>query len=138
MSATAADAPAAGPLRTTSDREPKQFELSVIATAAGAIVATALKQSDVTLSITKNGGTTGQYDIVFPPGPGITGANARVMLDIMVYSPAATVAGWYVKAKSISAGTMSIIFLTPAGAAAYLASGDELDLIFNIDTKPGK
>lgn len=138
MSATAADAPAAGPLRTTSDREPKRFDLSVSATAAGAITATALKQSDTNLSIVKNAGTTGQYDLTFPPAPGVTGANCRVILDMSIYSPASTVTQWRITARNFSAGTMSIVFSGKTGTDAYLASGDELDMTFDIDTKPGK
>lgn len=126
-SPTADDAPGRE-YRAVSTRSPKQFFLAVTLTTAGAVLSND-SQSDQALTIVKNGGTTGQYDLTFPATPG------EVYLDITFISPANTISQWSIKTISQGAGTASIILYGPTGTAAYGASGDRILTQFTIDAR---
>ena len=101
----------------------------VVLTTAGAVDTTNSVYDDPAIVFLKDGGTTGLYTWVAPKAP-------KVKTDVFsVYSPAATVGQGYIKAISPTAGTGSVILSTPAGTAAYGASGDYFDVEFVFDTK---
>lgn len=95
------------------------------ATTAGAIGTTEAAGADFTC--TKDAGTTGKYDLTYPPCVDID-------LTFDIVSAASTVNNAVITAKSPSAGTASIL-MAKGGTAAYMASGDVLTVRHNASTE---
>lgn len=112
------------PKRTTS-RGGVTSRAKYTATTAGVINATDAPGSEFTC--TKDAGTTGKYDITFPPCVDID-------LQFDVVSAANTVNVVGVTAKDAAAGTASLL-TAKGGTAAYLASGDVLTIRHNATTE---
>jgi hypothetical protein len=125
MSAAAGNANAF-PFKGTRQRQ-YLFQLEATLTTAGAVNVTT--SSDPGMTITKNGGTTGQYDLAYPASPG----NVHILMEF--FSPAGTIAQNYIKAISETAGTASVICSAPNGTAAYGASGDKIYVDIIIDAE---
>jgi len=111
----------------------RHFRFTAVLGAAGVVVAATTGQdggSDAALTMAKDAGTTGEYDITFPKSPGYVSILATVC------SPLGTIGQMYVRVINNAAGTASLIFSTPAGVAAYGASGDIIILDFFIECRP--
>jgi hypothetical protein len=131
VSAYAADAQA-WPFRTTKANV-IHFRMTAILGAAGVVVAATTGQdgsSDPGITLAKNGGVTGQYDIVMPATPGYFSVHASI------YSPAQTIGQMAIVARNNGAGTASLMFSSKSGTNAYGASGDEIVLDLFIETRP--
>jgi hypothetical protein len=131
VSTYAADAQAS-PFYTTKPWL-RHFRLTAILGASGAVVAPTTGQdggSDSALTLTKDGGTTGQYGLTFPASPGYVGVHASI------YSPAQTIGQMAITARNNGAGTASLMFSSKAGTNAYGASGDEIVLDIFIEARP--
>jgi hypothetical protein len=107
------------------NRGATQCRAKYTATTAGAIGTTSAPGADFTC--TKDGGTTGGYDLTFTP---------CIDIDLLfaVRSAAATVNTVVVTALDAAAGTASIL-CSKGGTAAYLASGDVLTVIHEAITE---
>lgn len=117
------------PKRTTTRGE-VTARAKYTATTAGAIVtsgAGAPVAPSADFSCTKDGGTTGAYDLTFP-------ACADIDLQFDIVSPAGTVNTCVITAKDANAGTASIL-LASGATAAYLASGDIIVVRHNATTE---
>jgi hypothetical protein len=131
VSTYAADAQVS--LLRTSKANLYHFRITAVLGAAGVVVAPTTGQdgaSDPGVTLTKNGGATGQYDLTYPASPGY------VAIDVAIYSPAQTIGQFAITARNYAAGTASIMFSSKAGANAYGASGDELIIDLFAETRP--
>ncbi len=107
-------------------RENVNMMLVAVLGAAG-VVSSYSRQDDPGFTLAKDAGTTGKYDLVYPDSA------EPVMIKVSCYSPLGSIGQAYVSAKNFAAGTASIIASTPAGVAAYGASGDEI--VIEIETQ---
>lgn len=101
-------------VKMTLSRGAVEGRAKYTATTAGAIGTTSAPGADFTC--TKDTGTTGKYDLTFPPC-------VDLALLFSIYSPATTVNVINITAMDTNAGTASIL-CSKGGTAAYLASGD--------------
>ena len=132
MSTYAADANAQGPIDTTKPWL-RHFRMTAVLTTAGAVLAPTTGQdgaSDPGVTLAKDAGTTGEYDLTYPASPGYVAIYASIR------SPLGTIGQMYVRVQSDSAGTASLIFSNPAGTAAYGASGDIIILDLFAECRP--
>jgi len=130
MSTSAADAQASEMQSTIAWL--KHFRMTAVLGAAGVVSAPTTGQdgaSDPGVTMVKDGGTTGEYDLTFPQSPGYVSILATIV------SPASTIGQMRVRVKNDAAGTASVIFATAAGTAAYGASGDVITLDFFAETR---
>jgi hypothetical protein len=82
------------------------------------------------VSVAKNGSTTGQYDVTFPPSLGVKPVVSYV------YASSTTIAARGNVAPSAGNGTWSVLFFVSAGTGAWPASTDQFDIHLEFETEP--
>ena len=116
--------------RSVSARSVLTANIHCVVGTSGAVITSGSTTSDnVDITITING-TTGIYDIAFPPCLAV-----RPSVSI-VYASSTTILAFGSAAPSASAGTWQVKFATEAGAGAWPASTDQFDIHLEFETEP--
>jgi len=109
-------------------RDRIEIELRAQIGSSGAVVSPLQFQDDPNMTVTH--GSTGVYNITFPPG-----ADGNGQLDCTVVSPAGTIKGFWCTAFAPNSGTASITLSNGAGTATDPASGDVIMIALTLSTR---
>lgn len=126
---TAAEMPAF-PMRSVSPKSVVEAYIHCVVGTSGAITTTGSYTSDSPdITITING-STGVYDLAFPPSLSVSPSVS------ITYASSTTVSVKGSAAPSATNGTWQITFTNAAGSAAWPVSTDQFDVCLRFETEP--